>query len=151
MNLAVINNSQIIEIKDSSELFPNTSFPAEGPEQAFLNENSVMEVIYWLPFDPTTFKLLTVTPYIQDGKVYTCRIEPKTQEDLDSDLILLTEAKSFEVRAERNKLLIESDWTQTKDSPDAVDVLWQPYRQLLRDITMQEGFPFNVVFPTPPL
>lgn len=27
---------------------------------------------------------------------------------------------------------------------------WAQYRQELRDITEQEGFPFNVIFPTPP-
>lgn len=27
---------------------------------------------------------------------------------------------------------------------------WAQYRQELRDITKQEGFPFNVTFPTPP-
>jgi hypothetical protein len=55
---------------------------------------------------------------------------------------------SANVREQRNRMLTASDWTQTKDSPDAVDVLWQPYRQALRDITTQEGFPFNVVWPT---
>lgn len=27
---------------------------------------------------------------------------------------------------------------------------WAQYRQALRDLPQQEGFPFNVVFPTPP-
>lgn len=27
---------------------------------------------------------------------------------------------------------------------------WAKYRQELRDITEQEGFPFNITFPTPP-
>lgn len=54
-----------------------------------------------------------------------------------------------EVRAERNKLLAESDWTQVIDSP--VDqIAWAIYRQALRDITAQEGFPSEVTWPAQP-
>lgn len=56
------------------------------------------------------------------------------------------------VRQERNKLLAESDWTQLIDSPFANDEngLWQAYRQALRDIPLQEGFPFNIEWPQRP-
>lgn len=54
-----------------------------------------------------------------------------------------------EVRKERNKLLQESDWTQTSDSP--VDKqAWAIYRQALRDVTTQPSFPTDVVWPTKP-
>jgi len=54
-----------------------------------------------------------------------------------------------EIRAKRNKLLAESDWTQLEDTP--VDkAAWATYRQNLRDITDQEGFPSNLAWPTPP-
>lgn len=53
------------------------------------------------------------------------------------------------IRAERNRLLSESDWTQVIDAP--VDqTAWAEYRQALRDITSQEGFPHNVVWPVEP-
>lgn len=53
------------------------------------------------------------------------------------------------VRIERNKLLTSSDWTQVADAP--VDqAAWATYRQELRDIPLQEGFPENVVWPTKP-
>jgi hypothetical protein len=52
------------------------------------------------------------------------------------------------IRAERNALLVASDWTQVADAPvDAV--AWAVYRQALRDITEQAS-PFNIVWPTPP-
>ena len=40
------------------------------------------------------------------------------------------------LRAKRNKLLQESDWTQTVDSPltDAKRAEWATYRQALRDL-----------------
>jgi len=53
------------------------------------------------------------------------------------------------IREERNKLLKESDWTQVLDAP--VDQqAWAVYRQSLRDITLQESFPLNIVFPIKP-
>ena len=59
------------------------------------------------------------------------------------------EDQSKTVRAERNRLLAESDWTQVADAP--VDkAAWATYRQELRDITAQEGFPSNVTYPTKP-
>jgi len=52
------------------------------------------------------------------------------------------------VRAERNKLLAQCDWTQLPDVP--VDAAaWALYRQALRDITTQAD-PFNIVWPTAP-
>ena len=54
------------------------------------------------------------------------------------------------VRSKRSHLLYISDWTQGKDISDEVSLAWQPYRQALRDITEQEGFPLNVVWPTQP-
>jgi hypothetical protein len=53
------------------------------------------------------------------------------------------------IRQERDKNLIESDWTQVLDA--AVDqAAWATYRQALRDIPQQEGFPATVVWPTQP-
>lgn len=52
-----------------------------------------------------------------------------------------------EVREDRNALLVASDWTQIADAP--VDQgAWAVYRQELREITSQEGFPNNILWPT---
>ena len=67
----------------------------------------------------------------------------RSQEELESIVY------SAQVRAKRNKLLAESDWTQVADAP--VDqAAWATYRQALRDITEQDGFPFNVIYPEAP-
>lgn len=57
-------------------------------------------------------------------------------------------SKWMSIRSYRNRLLTESDWTQMPDSP-VQDSLWHPYRQALRDITLQDD-PFNLVWPKPP-
>jgi len=151
MLLAKVINNEILEVGDSFTLFPNTSFPPNKIDYQFLQENSVMEVVSWENFDDSLYKLNQVTPYIKEGKVYTFEIIAKTDEELQQEVENKRLLAEYAVRTQRNQLLKDSDWTQTKDSPDAVDVLWQPYRQALRDITIQAGFPLNVVFPTPPL
>lgn len=54
-----------------------------------------------------------------------------------------------EIRKERDAKLTESDWTQVADAP--VDkTTWATYRQALRDIPSQAGFPNEVTWPTEP-
>jgi hypothetical protein len=54
-----------------------------------------------------------------------------------------------EIRGQRDALLMSSDWTQINDAP-VNKVVWAVYRQALRDITSQPGFPLNIVWPTKP-
>ena len=54
-----------------------------------------------------------------------------------------------DIRTERDAKLTESDWTQVSDAP--VDkAAWTTYRQALRDIPSQAGFPNEVTWPTEP-
>lgn len=54
------------------------------------------------------------------------------------------------IREQRGQLLLASDWTQLPDVPQTTKDLWSTYRQQLRDITEQTGFPQNVTWPTAP-
>jgi hypothetical protein len=60
--------------------------------------------------------------------------------------------KAPQVRRERNTKLTECDWTQLNDTPldNAAKIQWTAYRQALRDVPSQAGFPHNVVWPTKP-
>lgn len=53
------------------------------------------------------------------------------------------------VRNSRNQKLKDSDWTQIADST-ADKEAWATYRQALRDITNQEGFPWTITWPDAP-
>lgn len=64
--------------------------------------------------------------------------------------VAYTKMVQDEVLAQRSNLLQQSDWTQLPDVPEATKLAWQPYRQALRDIPTQSGYPFDVVWPTPP-
>lgn len=57
------------------------------------------------------------------------------------------QAKS--VRASRTEKLKDSDWTQIADST-ADKAAWATYRQALRDITGQAGFPWTITWPDAP-
>jgi hypothetical protein len=53
------------------------------------------------------------------------------------------------IRTERNKRLADCDWTQLPDAP--VDTAaWAAYRQLLREVPSQDGFPWEIVWPEEP-
>ncbi len=55
-------------------------------------------------------------------------------------------------RAMRDTLLADTDWTQLKDTSldDQAMVHWQGYRQALRDVPQQAGFPLAVEWPEMP-
>ena len=57
-----------------------------------------------------------------------------------------------EARAQRDKLLADTDWTQVLDAPiDATTrEAYRVYRQALRDIPEQECFPSTIIWPKLP-
>jgi hypothetical protein len=59
---------------------------------------------------------------------------------------------STQITDKRQILLQQSDWTQLPNGPLTAEQqqAWAVYRQELRDITSQSGYPFNVIWPTPP-
>jgi len=62
---------------------------------------------------------------------------------------LAQDTASANVRGYRDNLLTDSDWTQVADAP--VDkTAWATYRQALRDVTSQAGFPWAVEWPEQP-
>ena len=56
--------------------------------------------------------------------------------------------KAAEIRAERNGKITACDWRMLTDSPGSAE--WKVYRQALRDVPQQAGFPENVVWPIAP-
>lgn len=58
--------------------------------------------------------------------------------------------KAAEVRKDRDAKLAQTDWTQAADVPQATKDKWAPYRQALRDVPQQAGFPDNIQWPIKP-
>lgn len=59
----------------------------------------------------------------------------------------LDQAEQY-VRDKRNTLLSETDWMALSDV--TMSAQWVSYRQALRDITLQYGFPYGIVWPVKP-
>ena len=61
-------------------------------------------------------------------------------------------AATKNVKAERDRLLAETDWVVTKayETQTEVPQAWSAYRQQLRDLPMQPNFPHDTVWPTKP-
>jgi len=70
--------------------------------------------------------------------------------DMNAEAIVAADAaQAANVRTSRNDKLKECDWTQIADST-ADKAAWATYRQALRDITKQAGFPWTVTYPDAP-
>ena len=56
------------------------------------------------------------------------------------------------IRSKRDGLLKETDWIVIKayERNANIPAEWEMYRQALRDITAQEGFPYSVIWPVKP-
>jgi len=66
---------------------------------------------------------------------------------------LNTEYAALAALYQRQKLLKETDWTDTVSAEQRLGsmyVVWQTYRQALRDITLQQGYPLTIVWPDQP-
>ena len=57
------------------------------------------------------------------------------------------QAKS--VRSTRDTKLKDTDWSQVADAP-VNKTVWATYRQTLRDVPTQSGFPWTITWPTQP-
>ncbi len=68
----------------------------------------------------------------------------------DTDFAEATKRVSISMRFERDMLLSTTDWTQLSDVPQAIKDKYATYRQALRDVPQQSGFPQNIVWPVKP-
>lgn len=57
---------------------------------------------------------------------------------------------SSEYRLHRNRLIAETDWILLEDVNISNKADWLTYRQNLRDLTNQPGFPTDIIWPEKP-
>lgn len=145
MLIAKIKDGVVTNVSDYRSMFPDTSFPASGPNADFLAENNCLGVTVFKPYDSKTEKLVSVDAYVEDNQVFTVAVESLTPEELQSKI----DSEASKVRKQRDDLLAACDWTQLSDAPVDKEA-WATYRQALRDISDQVGFPYDVIFPKDP-
>lgn len=146
MQLARIINGTVSAVGDYRSLFPQTSFSENGPTQSFLLENGCLQVSQFKPYDRATQKLVPVEPYVEGDEVYTVTVESLTTEDRQAK----RKTMAAEARKQRDTLMATTDWTQLDDYPKANKAAWKTYRQQLRDVPQQTGFPETIIWPTSP-
>lgn len=70
--------------------------------------------------------------------------------DMDADAKAAADVtQAAAVRQTRNQMLKDSDWTALTDAP-VTGTAWATYRQALRDVPKQAGFPWDVQWPSAP-
>lgn len=70
-----------------------------------------------------------------------------TQDELDA-MVYTPPATEGKIRQERDRLIAETDWWATSDRTMTAEQI--AYRQALRDIPDQAGFPTDITWPTKP-
>ena len=78
------------------------------------------------------------------------RMEANAAIPEDQRVIPTTDDDMNWIRGERDRRLVETDWTQGEDVPDGIKTSYKSYRQELRDIPSKYTKPFEVVWPTKP-
>jgi len=95
----------------------------------------------------------TTTVNVSTGEIVQIPYTSEEQTEYDIKVAAYAaganDRKAAEVRAERNTKLSNSDWTQITDAT-ADKTAWAVYRQALRDVPAQAGFPNTIVWPTQP-
>ena len=166
MQVRIRESGAVMYESEFRRLYPNTSFPQQIKEEAF-NEFGA-DVVFEGPqaSGGTVYQYSQAAgvELLEDGKWYTKYVLGPvfTDRAADGDSPAQTAAEqeaaykaakdteqAKSVRSSRNERLKESDWTQITDAT-ADKAAWATYRQALRDISSQAGFPWNITWPDTP-
>lgn len=146
MNIRIRDTGAVVTHSEFRALFPNTGFPPQLTEE-IINDFGGDVVFEGPQAQPTRYQVAFRDGVEQiDGKWYT----KYSVADMDAEAIAAKDAEQAKaVREQRNTKLKDTDWTQVADAP--VDkAAWATYRQALRDISAQQGFPWDVQWPEMP-
>lgn len=86
------------------------------------------------------------TKYVA-GPVFTDNEQGTAAEHMATYIATKDAEQANAARQTRDGLLAKTDWSQGKDIADAVSASWVTYRQALRDVPAQAGFPWNIEWP----
>ena len=127
---------------------PGTSFPKNISDEVAAGFNCFPVTPAPQPADDYTVNLERTAVKQGDQWVEEWISTPATPEEIAER----TDPQAFAVRAERNQKLANCDWTQLTDSPLSADakLAWQLYRETLRMVPDQPGFPWDVQWPPEP-
>jgi hypothetical protein len=158
MQIRIRESGQVMFENEFRALHLNTSFPLQLSE-SLLNDMGA-DVVFEGPqatggdvyqysqragveqVDGKWYTKYVLGPVFTDGETTAAEQEATYKAQKDAE-------QAANVRNQRSEILSKCDWTQVADAP--VDqALWATYRQALRDVPTQAGFPWNVQWPTKP-
>lgn len=146
MEIRIQATGAVVQEQEFRAMFPNTSLPVPLTESAINGLGG--DIVFEGPYPVATrYQTVVRQGVIELGdKWYTNYVAV----DLPPEACTaLDDQQAANVRTDRNQRLSACDWTQLPDAP--VDAAaWATYRQSLRDVTKQPGFPWSVEWPTPP-
>ena len=144
-----ITNSVIVSERQVVKANPNTSFALPFSDATLASLNLVRLTDDTKPaYDPATEKIIESDIEVRDGVAYqTFSIIDRTPEAIANELI----SKRANVRIQRNDKLSKTDWAVLPDSPLSTDdkTVYENYRNALRDVPAQAGFPDNALPESP--
>jgi hypothetical protein len=140
-----------IDFLDFRKLHPNVSFPEPLDSASLVYEFGF--AVYELKDAPDASTAERYYKFVEDPVLRDDGIcEQKWKQDTmtDQEKLVADGIKLLEVSEKRSKLLSESDWTQLSDVSILNKQDWATYRQSLRVIATQPGYPWAVEWPTAP-
>jgi hypothetical protein len=146
MQVRIRETGAVMYESEFRALHPNTSMPQLLSEE-LLNDFGADVVLEGPQASPTRYQFSFADGVEQTGGKWYTKYSVADMDQEAKDALDTTQAGAM--RKQRNEKLSDSDWTQVADAP--VDKqAWATYRQALRDITAQEGFPWNITWPVEP-
>ena len=145
-----IENGQALYPASGIEFFIDREIITAGASEEDLAQANIVEVTPFTGQAPV------------DGRQYRVEIVQQSDDSWAHELVeveiseeqlannIAQQARA--VKADRDRMIASTDWIVTKAAEEgtAVPQAWKTYRQALRDIPEQEGFPFNIIWPTRP-
>ena len=150
MLIAIVDGESIQRLGHYRTMFPNVSFPSSGPDAQWMAQNNAKFVLSTKSFDRTTHRIESADPYVEGDYVYNVRVVALSDQETTDRANTVNEQVATSKRSERNRLLAETDWTQSRDVTLTNDSAWTTYRQALRDITDDYTSLDDVVWPEKP-
>lgn len=146
MEIRIKESGQVVTEQEFRAMFHNTGFPVQLTEQ-IINDFGGDVVFEGPQAQPTRYQVGYRDGVVQiSGKWFT----KYSVADMDADARAALDANQAKaVRDQRTQRLAATDWTQLADAPGDKQA-WATYRQALRDVTAQPGFPWEVTWPQEP-
>ena len=150
MEIRLRNAGEVITGDEFRALHPTTSFPPQLSVE--LLDSFDADVVFEGPQPTTTrYQFVARQGVIQmsDGNWYRNYVAINMSDEAKT---ALDAQQAASVRADRNARIAATDWRVVKALEDGNGLNFDlaVYRQALRDIPEQPGFPLNIVWPTAP-